>query len=165
MVLLLLTCRPSVNPISPPSPPSPPVCSETPPSTYHSLPPAPSPSPAPAHPSPPLPARPKRSRCPRDEWLPEQWSIPDCYKQPREPTPAVESSDDDSSDSDDPLDLIQAGADSTPEPTSFMCLSNALMQICGRRLVRKRWRLNDSMALGRLSSCHLGSVQLAPDGS
>ena len=41
------------------------------------------------------------------------------YKQPREPTPAVESSDDDSSGSDDPLDLIQAGAASTPEPTSF----------------------------------------------
>ena len=107
---------PYVTPISPPSPP---VCSQTPPSTYHSLPPAPSPSPAPAQPSPPLPARPKRSRRPRDEWLPEQWSIPDRYKQPREPTPAVESSDDDSSDSDDPLDLIQAGAASTPEPTSF----------------------------------------------
>ena len=31
----------------------------------------------------------------------------------------MESSEDDSSDSDDPLDLIQAGAASTPEPTSF----------------------------------------------
>ena len=54
-----------------------------------------------------------------DMWLPEQWSIPDHYKQPREPTPAVESSDNDSSGSDDPLDLIQAGVASTPEPTSF----------------------------------------------
>ena len=31
----------------------------------------------------------------------------------------MESSDDDSSDSNDPLDLIQAGAASTPKPTSF----------------------------------------------
>ena len=51
----------------------------------------------------------------------------------------------------------------SPHPSDS--LSNALMQICGRRLVRKRWRLTDSMALGRLSSCPLGSVQLAPDGS
>src|ERR1700744_2894599 len=48
---------PYVTPILPPSPP---VCSQTPPSTYPSLPPAPSPSPAPPQPSPPLPARPKR---------------------------------------------------------------------------------------------------------
>ena len=89
------------------------IHSWTPPSTYHSLPPVPSP------PSPPLPAHPKRSRHPRNEWLPEQWSIPDCYKQPRKPTPAVESSDDNSSNSDDPWDLIWADAASTPEPTSF----------------------------------------------
>src|ERR1700744_4322728 len=55
-----------------------------------------------------------------------------------------------------PLHLSQHPSDS---------LSNALMQICGRKHVRKRWRHTDSMALGRLSSCHLGSVQLAPDGS
>jgi hypothetical protein len=114
---------PPIVPILPP--PSPPVRSQTPPSTYHSLPPVPSPSPAPAppHPAPaPPPAAPPRPqclRCPRDQWMPEQWAVPDRYKQPREPTPVLESSDDDSSDSDDPLDLIQAGAASTPEPTSF----------------------------------------------
>src|SRR6201996_7804559 len=43
--------------------------------------------------------------------------------------------------------------------------SNAQMQNCGRKLVRKRWRHTDSMALGRSSNCPLGSVQLAPDGS
>src|ERR1700761_167248 len=43
--------------------------------------------------------------------------------------------------------------------------SNAQMQNCGRKLVRKRWRHTDSMALGKLSNCPLGSVQLAPDGS
>ena len=47
----------------------------------------------------------------------------------------------------------------------FDSLSNTLMQICSRWLVRKRWRPTDSMALGRLSSCPLGSMQLAPDGS
>jgi hypothetical protein len=112
-----------------------------------------------------LPPRPQRLRRPRDEWLPEQWAVPDRYKQPREPTPAVASSDDDSDDSDDPLDLIQAGAASALSPHPTGSPSNALMQICGRRLVRKRWRLTESMALGRLSNCLLGSVQLAPDGS
>src|SRR6266571_3336859 len=33
------------------------------------------------------------------------------------------------------------------------------------QLVRKRWRLTDSMALGRLSNYPLAGVQLAPDGS
>ena len=51
----------------------------------------------------------------------------------------------------------------SPHPSDS--LSNALMQTCRRRLVRKRWRHTDSMALGRLSSWPLGSVQLAPDGS
>jgi hypothetical protein len=51
--------------------------------------------------------------------MPEKWAIPEHYKQPRESTPVLESSDDDSSDSDDPLDVIQAGAASTPEPTLF----------------------------------------------
>jgi hypothetical protein len=37
-------------------------------------------------------------------------------------------------------------------------LSNALMQICGKRLVRKRWRLTGSMALGRSFNYPLGSM-------
>jgi hypothetical protein len=90
---------------------------------YHSLPPSHTPSFAsPSSPTPsPLPtaapSRPQHLRRPRDEWLPEQWAVPDRYKQPREPTPVVVSSDDDS---DDPLDLIQAGAASAPEPTSYL---------------------------------------------
>jgi hypothetical protein len=51
--------------------------------------------------------------------LPEQWAIPDRYRLPREPTPAILSSDEDGDDSDDPLDLIQAGVASTVEPTSY----------------------------------------------
>ena len=43
--------------------------------------------------------------------------------------------------------------------------SSAQMQNCGRKLVRKRWRLTESMGLGRSSNCPLGSMQLAPDGS
>ena len=38
---------------------------------------------------------------------------------PSEPKPAVESSDEADSNSDDPIDLIQAGVASTPEPTSY----------------------------------------------
>src|ERR1700733_3618656 len=87
---------PSVPHISPPSAP---VHPQTPLTTYHSLPPDPtspvlpparpsSPLPAPARPSPPLPAPscPQRLRCPRDQWMPEQWGVPDRYKLPREPT-------------------------------------------------------------------------------
>jgi hypothetical protein len=43
--------------------------------------------------------------------------------------------------------------------------SYALTEICGTRLVKKKWRLTDSMALGRLSNCLPGSMQLALDGS
>ena len=163
MVLLLLIYLPSVNLILPPSPPSPSLSDTS--STYHSLPPTPSPSPAPAQPSPPLPARPKHSRCPRDEWLPEQWifqiatnslgSQPLLWS-PQTMIPAILMVPWTSSKQVQPLHL-------SPHPSDS--LSNALMQICGRRLVRERWRLTDSMALGRLSSCPLGSVQLAPDGS
>ena len=78
----------------------------------------------------------------------------------------MESSDDDSSDSDDPLDLIQANGASTPEPTSFrqsqQCSDADLWQkACEEEMERH----TDSMALEGLSSYHLGSVQLAPDGS
>jgi hypothetical protein len=89
---------------------------------YHSLPPSHTPSFAsPSSPTPPplptaAPSCPQRLRCPRDEWLPEQWTVSDRYKQPREPTPVVVSSDDDS---DDCLDLIQARAATAPEPTSY----------------------------------------------
>jgi hypothetical protein len=110
---------PSAPPISHPSPS---VHPHTPPSTYHSLPPD---TPLPATPPagfplpPPATPRPQRLRRPRDQWLPEQWAVPDRYKLPREPTPAVASSDEEDSRSDDPLDLIQAGAASTAEPTSY----------------------------------------------
>jgi hypothetical protein len=110
---------PSAPPISPPSPS---VHPHTPPSTYHSLPPdtpLPATPPAHFHLPPPATPRPQRLRHPRDQWLPEQWAVPDRYKLPREPTPAVVSSDEDDSGSDDPLDLIQAGAASTAEPTSY----------------------------------------------
>src|SRR6266568_4582288 len=109
---------PSVPPILPPITS---VHSHSPPSMYHSLPPStPSPSTPPAHrpPIPPPPSCPQCLRHPRDEWLSEQWAVPDHYKQPREPTPAIASSDEDE-DSDDPIDFIQAGAASTAEPTSY----------------------------------------------
>src|SRR6266702_3595397 len=86
---------PSVPPILLPITP---VHSHSPPSMYHSLPPStPSPSTPPAHrpPIPPPPSRPQRLRRPRDEWLSEQWAVPDRYKQPRERTPAIASSDED----------------------------------------------------------------------
>jgi hypothetical protein len=84
---------PSAPPIWPPSSS---VHPHTPPSTYHSLPPdIPLPTTPPARfPPPPLATPcPQRLRCPRDQWLPEQWAVPDRYKLPREPTPAVASSD------------------------------------------------------------------------
>src|SRR6266702_3363115 len=105
---------PSVPPILPPIAS---VHSHSPPSMYHSLPPS-TPSPSPPPPIRPPPSCPQCLRRPRDEWLSEQWAVPDCYKQPREPTPAIASSDEDE-DSDDPIDFIQAGAASTAEPTSY----------------------------------------------
>ena len=104
------------------------VCHETPPSTYLLLP-HPSASPpalasppttppiAPAPPAPP--ARPQCTRRPRSEWLAEQWAIPQHYRQIREPTPAIPSSDEEDSDSDDPLDLIDAFSASAVEPTTY----------------------------------------------
>jgi hypothetical protein len=110
-------------PSAPPMlPPDPSVHPHTPPSTYHSLPPdtpLPATPPARFHLPPPATPHPQRLRCPRNQWLPEQWAAPDRYKLPREPTPAVASSDEEDSCSDDPLDLIQAGAASTAEPTSY----------------------------------------------
>ena len=48
----------------------------------------------------------------------------------------------------------------SPHPSDS--LSNALMQICGRRLVRKRWRLTDSMGTWEIvklpsGKCAIGS--------
>ena len=101
------------------------VCSKSPPSTYLSLP-APSASP-PALASPPStpplapapPARPQHIRRPRSEWLPDQWAIPQHYRQIREPTPAIPSSDEDDSDSDDPIDLIHVHSVSAVEPRTY----------------------------------------------
>ena len=101
---------------------------ETPPSTYLSLP-GPSASP-PVLASPPStppiapapltpPAHPQHIRRPRSEWLPEQWAIPQHYRQIREPTLAVPSSDEEDSDSDDPIDLIHAHSASPVEPRTY----------------------------------------------
>src|ERR1700742_296661 len=43
--------------------------------------------------------------------------------------------------------------------------NDALMQTCGIKRVRKRWRLTESMAPGKSSNYPQGSVQLAPGGS
>ena len=145
--------------LAPASPPRPVVQFQSPASTYHSLPPSPTPSPSPAL------SRPQCLRQPREQWLPEQWAVPDRYRLPREPTPAVESSSESDSNSDHPLDLIQAGAASTAEPTSYRQFKQRSDAYCGRKHVTKRWRHTESMALGRSSNCPLGSVQLAPDGS
>jgi transposase InsO family protein len=107
-----------------------PVRSQTPPSTYLSLPPSsPSPSPPRAISPPPTPpivpappalhSRPQRNKRPRSEWLPEQWAVPQRYRQIREPTPAIPSSDEEDDDSDDPIDLLNAHSASVIEPTSY----------------------------------------------
>ena len=72
---------------------------------------------APAPPAPP--ACPQCIRRLRSEWLPDQWAIPECYRQIREPTPAIPSSDEDDSDSDDPIDLIHANSVSAVEPRTY----------------------------------------------
>jgi hypothetical protein len=124
------------------------------------------PSPLPA---PPAPSHPQHLRCPRNEWLGEQWAVPDRYELPREPTPAVESSDDDSDsdDSDDPIDLIQAGAASTPEPTSYSLSQHHSDAELWQKACEEEMEAHtqsQSMALGRLLS-PLGSMPLGPDGS
>jgi hypothetical protein len=104
------------------------VHSESPQSTYLSLP-VPSASP-PAHSSPPHtppiapaplapPSRHQHTRRPRSEWFSEQWAVPQRYTQIREPTPAIPSSDEENDSSDDPIDLIHARLASTVEPTTY----------------------------------------------
>jgi hypothetical protein len=66
-----------------------------------------------------LSLRPQRIRGPRSEWMPDQWTVPQCYKQIREPTPAIPFSDEDSDDPDDPIDLINANSASITEPTLY----------------------------------------------
>src|SRR6201999_396489 len=84
-----------------------------------SAPASPTSSPEPSRVALPPPTHPQRTRRPRDEWLPEQWAVPQRYKQIREPPPAVPSSDEEDDDSDDPLDLLNAHAASAIEPTSY----------------------------------------------
>src|SRR5882757_451652 len=117
--------QPSVPFISPPSPSTP---SQSTASTYISFPPhTPSPAPPPARsmaPShaqihPPSSTRPQRTRRPRDEWLRDQYVVPERYRQPREPTPVIPSSDEEEDDSDDPLDVLKAHAASTAEQTTY----------------------------------------------
>src|SRR6266404_1036823 len=104
--------QPSVPLILPPSPSTPSQSShstpsQSTPSTYISFPPhTPSPAPplAPTHPPPST--RPQCNRRPQDEWLRDQYVVPEHYRQLREPTPVIPSSD-------DPMDLLQANAAST----------------------------------------------------
>jgi transposase InsO family protein len=104
------------------------VLLETPNSIYQSLPPhstlsptlaSPPPTPpiAPAPPAPPT--RPQRTRRPRSEWLSEQWVVPQRYREIREPTPVIPSSDEEDDDSDDPIDLIDALSASAVEPMTY----------------------------------------------
>jgi len=58
-------------------------------------------------------------RQPQDEWLRDQYVVPECYRQAREPTPVIPSSDEEEDDSDDPLDVLKAHAASTAEPTTY----------------------------------------------
>ena len=51
--------------------------------------------------------------------MPEQWAVPQHYKQMREPTPTILSSDEEEDDFDDPIDLIHAQSASTAEPNSY----------------------------------------------
>ena len=44
-------------------------------------------------------SRPQHIRRPRSEWMPKQWAVPHRYKQIRDPTPAIPSSDDENGDS------------------------------------------------------------------
>src|SRR6267378_6693571 len=117
--------QPSVPFISPHSPSTP---SQSTASTYISFPPhTPSPAPPPARSiapphaqiDPPSSTRPQCIRRPRDEWLRDQYVVPECYRQPREPTPVIPSSDEEEDDSDDPLDNLKAHAASTAEPTTY----------------------------------------------
>src|SRR6266404_4258343 len=104
--------QPSVPFISPLSPSTP---SQSTPSTYISFPPhTPSPAPAPTHPPPST--RPQRTRRPRDEWLRDQYVVPERYRLPREPTPVIPSSDDSDDDSDDPFVICCL---------LYLCLCNA----------------------------------------
>ena len=66
-----------------PSLPSTPSHPHTPISTYHSLFPHTPSSSAPL-PDSLMSSAPQMSQT--DQWLPEQWAVPDCYKQPREPS-------------------------------------------------------------------------------
>ena len=101
------------------------VHSQTPPSTpvFHtapsSIPPSVSPFSSPSPVTPDAPSCPQCHRRPREEWVTEQWAVPQRYKQIRHPTPAVPSSDEEDSDSDNPLDLLNAHSASVLEPTTY----------------------------------------------
>ena len=101
-------------PVRPETPPSPSFFMTAP--TLSSPPVSSSSSPAPV--IEPPPTRPQRHRRPREEWLSEQWVVPERYRQFREPTPALPSSDEEDN-SDDPLDLLNAHSASVSEPTSY----------------------------------------------
>ena len=104
----------SAAPSRPSTPPSPAQFHTAPPLSTPSISSSSSPAPSPAQP-PPAPTRPQRNRRPRAEWLPEQWTVPQHYRQP---TPMIQSSSDES-DSDDPLDVINVHSASVPEPMSY----------------------------------------------
>ena len=66
----------------------------------------------------PAPSHPQCQRCPREQWYSEQWAVPQCYIQMRNPEPAVPSSDEEDEE-DDPLDLIQANSALAAKPMSY----------------------------------------------
>ena len=97
----------------------PPVHSKTPPSSQISLPSTPPSVQSHVPTPPPAPSRPKRHTRPREEWLQDQLTVPQCYKQPRAPIPAPALDEEDVDDSDDPLDPLNANQASVTEPTSY----------------------------------------------
>ena len=103
-------------------PPARPACPQSPPQFYTAPTSSSSVDSTPPSPTPvidPAPSRPQCQRCPRDEWLSEQWTVPVRYKQIREPTPVIQSSSDEDDDSDDPLDLLNAHSALVSEPSSY----------------------------------------------
>jgi hypothetical protein len=66
----------------------------------------------------PAPSRSQRQRRPREEWLTEQWTVPLRYRQIREPTPIIASSDEDDA-SNDPLHCLLTHSTSIAEPISY----------------------------------------------
>jgi transposase InsO family protein len=75
-------------PSRPVTPPSPAQFQTAPSSSTQSISASPSPASSPVHP-PLAPSRPQRNRRPRTEWLSEQWTVPQHYRQPTPVSPSI----------------------------------------------------------------------------